>query len=81
MPVRTHAIENVDVFWNYESEQDTLYEQLGVAPLLFGGAFEVLFSSRYAATRMADAVAATVVGRLPLVEGATESSLWLRKIA
>ena len=56
-------------------------EQLGVAPLLFGGAFEVLFSSRYAATRMADAVAATVVGRLPLVEGATESSLWLRKIA
>ena len=25
MPVRTHAIENVDVFWNYESEQDTLY--------------------------------------------------------
>ncbi len=54
-------------------------EQLGVAPLLFGGAFEVLFSSRYAATRMAGAVAATVVGRLPLVEGATESSLWLRK--
>ena len=54
-------------------------EQLGLAPLLFGGAFEVLFSSRYAATRMADAVAATVVGRLPLVEGATESSLWLRK--
>jgi hypothetical protein len=56
-------------------------EQLGVAPLLFGGAFEVLFSSRYAATRMADMVAATVVGRLPLVKGAVESSLWLRKIA
>ncbi|MDP6786818.1 MAG: class I SAM-dependent methyltransferase [Rhodospirillales bacterium] len=56
-------------------------EQLGVAPLLFGGAFEVLFSSRFAATRMAGAVAATVVGRLPLVKGATESSLWLRKIA
>ncbi len=54
-------------------------EQLGVAPLLFGGAFEVLFSSRYAATRMAGAVAATVVGRLPLVTGAVESSLWLRK--
>jgi hypothetical protein len=56
-------------------------EQLGVAPLLFGGAFEVLFSSRYAVTRMADMVAATVVGRLPLVKGAVESSLWLRKIA
>jgi hypothetical protein len=54
-------------------------EQLGVASLLFGGAFEVLFSSRYAATRMAGAVAATVVGRLPLVESAVESSLWLRK--
>jgi hypothetical protein len=56
-------------------------EQLGVAALLSGGAFEVLFSSRYAATRMAAAVAATVVGRLPLVQGAVESSLWLRKTA
>ena len=54
-------------------------EQLGVVPLLFGGAFEVLFSSRYAATRMAEAVDATIVGRLPLVEGAVESSLWLQK--
>ena len=28
MPVRTHAIENVDVFWNYESEQDTLFPEM-----------------------------------------------------
>ena len=27
MPVRTHAIENVDGFWNYESEQDTLFAE------------------------------------------------------
>ena len=54
-------------------------EQQGVAPLIFGGAFEVLFSSHYAVTRMADAVAGTVVGRLERLPDAPESSLWLRK--
>ena len=74
-----------DVFLPDDYPEDWVWrgynEQLGVAPLLFGGSFEVLFSSRYAATRMAAAVTATVVGRLPLVEGAFESSLWLRKTA
>ncbi len=54
-------------------------EQLAVAPLIHGGGFEMLFASRYVATRMADEVRASAVGTLPLPAGAVESSLWLRK--
>jgi hypothetical protein len=54
-------------------------EQCAVAPLLHGGAYKALFASHYARTRMADAVAASVVGRLALPGGARESSLWLVK--
>jgi predicted O-methyltransferase YrrM len=54
-------------------------EQLAVAPMLLGGGFELLFASHYAATRMNDALAGTVVARLPMPEGAYESGLWLRR--
>jgi hypothetical protein len=54
-------------------------EQLGVATLLQGGNFMVLWSSHYAATRMAGAVTASLAGRLPLKPGAPEASLWLMK--
>jgi predicted O-methyltransferase YrrM len=54
-------------------------EQLGVAALLAGGGFEPVFASHYAATRLADAVAASAVARIPLAAGAHESSLWLCK--
>lgn len=54
-------------------------EQLGVAPLLIAKGARILFSSRFVATRMAAETNATVVGRLPLMEGAVESSLWLEK--
>ena len=59
-------------------------EQLGVLPLLLGGAFEVIFSSRYAVTRMPDELARGPAARLPLGragEGEVfESSLWLRRL-
>jgi hypothetical protein len=55
-------------------------EQLLAAALLAGGGFRPLFASRYVATRMAPALAASVLGRLPLPEGARETSLWLEKI-
>lgn len=55
-------------------------EQLGVASLIQGGGFRILWSSRYAATRMAGAVAASVAGGLPLRAGAQEASLWLEKV-
>jgi hypothetical protein len=54
-------------------------EQLGVAALLLGGDWQVLWSSRYANSRMPAAVCQTVVGRLVLPVGAFESSLWLEK--
>ena len=53
-------------------------EQLGVAALIQGGAAEIVFASHYALTRMAEAVAAGVVGRLPQTQAALASSLWLR---
>ena len=54
-------------------------EQLAWAPLLVAGGWRVLFASRFVCTRMGDALAASVVGRLPLPAGAYESSLWLEK--
>ena len=55
-------------------------EQLGVAALIQGRGFRLLWSSHYAATRMAVAVAGSVARTLPLKEGAHESSLWLVKV-
>ena len=54
-------------------------EQLAVALLLQGGRYRVLWSSHYVSTRLAAALDGTVISRLPLVPGARESSLWLRK--
>ncbi len=55
-------------------------EQLGVAALLLGGTrYRPLFASHYVSSRMAAALADTVVARLPLADGAFESSLWLEK--
>ncbi len=54
-------------------------EQLGVAAMLNGGAWRPLFASHYAVTRMADRICDSVVAGLPLVAGAHESSLWLKK--
>ena len=55
-------------------------EQLGVAMLLQGNRFAPLWSSHYAVTRMKDQIANSVIATLPLLEGALESSLWLRKL-
>ena len=52
-------------------------EQLCVAPLIGGGAYRVLWSSHYVATRMARSLEGTVLSRLEIPEGAHESSLWL----
>jgi hypothetical protein len=54
-------------------------EQLGVLPLLLGGAWEVVFASHYVATRMARALEASVVARLPRPPEAPESSLWIER--
>ena len=54
-------------------------EQLGVAALISARAADILFASHYALTRMATEVGSTIVSRLPLMDGAVESSLWLVK--
>lgn len=56
-------------------------EQQMAAALMVGGGFRPLFSSHYVASRMADRVAASVAGRLPLAKGTPETSLWLEKSA
>ncbi len=55
-------------------------EQLGVAALIQGGGYRILWSSHYALTRMASAVAASVAGELELKAAAKESSFWLVKV-
>jgi predicted O-methyltransferase YrrM len=55
-------------------------EQLLVGALLQGNAYEIVFASRYAATRMAQRFAGSVLAALPLPAGAHETSLWLRKV-
>lgn len=54
-------------------------EQIVVAALLAGGAFKVIFPCHYAATRLAPRIAAGPLGRLPLVPGAYETSIWLER--
>jgi predicted O-methyltransferase YrrM len=55
-------------------------EQDAVVRLLDNGAYETQFASRYVATRMADNLAHSTVADLPLMAGAFENSLWLRKV-
>ncbi len=54
-------------------------EQQGVIPLLLSGAWETLFSSPYAATRLTERVSRSVAARLPRHPEAWSTSLWLRK--
>lgn len=53
-------------------------EQIVIGALIQGGGYEVLWSSRWAATRLNKLLGPVVKGT-PLVPGAIESSLWLAK--
>lgn len=54
-------------------------EHQATAPLIFGGGFDLLFSSHYAASRMKDAAQMKFINSLPLQPGAMETSLWLQR--
>ena len=54
-------------------------EQSAVAPLLTARAATPVFASHYAASRMAAETESTIIGRLPLFDGAMETSLWIEK--
>jgi len=52
-------------------------EQNAVAGLIASGAFDILWSSHWVRTRLAERLAASPLGALPLKPGAIETSLWL----
>jgi hypothetical protein len=54
-------------------------EQQGLGALLSGGGWDIVFSSRYALTRMPKRFAASVAAKLPFTPGSFEASLWLVK--
>ncbi len=54
-------------------------EQQGVASLLAGNGFEILWSSAYATTRLDDLIEGSIANGIHIPEGAHETSLWLRK--
>ena len=54
-------------------------EQNALGPMIASGAYDLVFASAYVASRMQDEIAASKLGRLPLFEGAYETSLWLEK--
>ncbi len=54
-------------------------EQQGVAALLAGGGFDIMFSSCFCRTRLDVAGMAPVIGILPVPAEMYETSLWLRK--
>lgn len=56
-------------------------EQQAVGPMLTSGAYRPLFASHYVLTRMADAVASSIVGALPVNPQAPAGSLWLEKLS
>lgn len=54
-------------------------ESIPVAALIGSGGWELVFASHWVRGRHADRLAAGVLGRIPLVAGARETSLWLRR--
>ncbi len=55
-------------------------EQLLVGTLLQGRGYELVFSSHFVAKHHAKALANGILSRIPLVPGAHETSVWLRKL-
>jgi hypothetical protein len=55
-------------------------EQAAVADLISGATYAIEFSSAWLVSRRAHLLKTGLVSRLPLVAGAIESSLWLRKV-
>jgi hypothetical protein len=54
-------------------------EQQGVAALLGGGQYDVLWSSAYANRKLKYALELSCAANLPMIAGAIETSLWIRK--
>ena len=72
-----------DIFlpWPYPPDWDwrNYNEQNGVGVLLQGG-YELVFASHYVLRDMASSWEGTVISEIPVLEGAHECALWLRKL-
>lgn len=72
-----------DIFlpWAYPPDWDwrNYNEQNGVGVLLQGG-YELVFASHYVLRDMASSWEGTVIQEIPVLEGAHECALWLRKL-
>ncbi len=55
-------------------------EQNGIAAMITSGAYEILWASHFAATRMTGELVGSTVAALPAMEDDQPSSLWLRKL-
>ena len=66
---------NYPVDWHWRGYN----EQQAVATLITSGAYVPEFASAYVVSRRTDRLRKGVLGRLPFMAGAHESSLWLRK--
>lgn len=54
-------------------------EQNALGPMIASQAYDPIFASAYVASRMRDEIAAGKLSRLPLFDGAYETSLWMEK--
>ena len=72
-----------DIFLPWDYPTDWAWrgynEQQGIAALIQGGAYEIIFASRYTINEMREALNASPLAAIPLPHGAFENSLWLRK--
>jgi predicted O-methyltransferase YrrM len=77
--VHVHDITLPDAYpeiWDWRGYN----EQLLVGALLQGRGYELVFSSHFVARDNPAALARGILSRMPLVPGAHEASLWLRKL-
>jgi predicted O-methyltransferase YrrM len=77
--VHVHDITLPDAYpkaWDWRGYN----EQLLVGTLLQGRGYELVFSSHFVAKHHAAALAGGILSRIPLVPGAHETSVWLRKL-
>ena len=83
LPVGT-LVHFHDIFLPFDYPEDWAWrgynEQQGVAALIQGGAYEILFSSNYVMRRAPEWLTPTPLANIPLTPCAFENSLWLKKI-
>jgi predicted O-methyltransferase YrrM len=55
-------------------------EQQGVMPMILGGGYDLLWASHYVATVMKAKIDSSFICKIPIDDGAFETSIWLKKL-